>query len=104
MKIKGKKIVTSLYDKRDNFNFEIVSYPDLCGNIAANTGYAVFMSQLMRITRNCRLFEDAESRVMTLKSKLLGKGYEEHKIRKAAVKCLDRNDWMHTNTTWPAIR
>ena len=60
LKIENRKIISSLYDKRDNFKFEIVSYPDLRGNIASNTGYAVYMSQLLRIARNCKKMQSSK--------------------------------------------
>jgi len=31
MKINDGKVVTSLYDKRDGFNFKILKFPDLKG-------------------------------------------------------------------------
>ena len=94
LKIENRKIISSLYDKRDNFPFEIVSYPDLRGNIASNTGYAVYMSQLLRIARNCTMVQDAVDRIHILTGKLLGKGYLVGKLKKAAMKCLNRNIWI----------
>ena len=94
LKIENRKIISSLYDKRDNFPFEIVSYPDLRGNIASNTGYAVYMSQLLRIARNCTMIQDAVDRIHILTGKLLGKGYLVGKLKKAAMKCLNRNIWI----------
>ena len=36
------EIVTSLYDKRDDFPFKIVNFPDLSGNIPQDGSYGVF--------------------------------------------------------------
>ena len=49
----NKKIVTSVYDKRDAFNFNIVNYPFLDGNISGRQSYGVYVSQLVRIGRIC---------------------------------------------------
>ena len=49
----NKKIVTSVYDKRDAFNFNIVNYPLLDGNISGRQSYGVYVSQLVRIGRIC---------------------------------------------------
>ena len=38
------EIVTSLYDKRDDFPFKIVNFPDLSGDIPQDGSYGVFMS------------------------------------------------------------
>ena len=49
----NKKIVTSVYDKRDAFNFNIVNYAFLDGNISGRQSYGVYVSQLVRIGRIC---------------------------------------------------
>ena len=36
------------YDKRNDFNFNIINYPDLNSNIPRNPSYGVFISQLVR--------------------------------------------------------
>ena len=37
---------TSLYDKRDDFNFHITNFPFLSSNIPSSPAYSVFISQL----------------------------------------------------------
>ena len=32
----GGKYITEVYDKRDDFNFDIVNFPCMCSNIPAN--------------------------------------------------------------------
>ena len=39
---------TSLYDKRDDFNFHITNFPFLSSNIPSSPAYGVFISQLIR--------------------------------------------------------
>ena len=41
--------ITSVYDKRDAFNFNIVNYPFLDGSISGRQSYGVYVSQLVRI-------------------------------------------------------
>jgi hypothetical protein len=36
---------TKLYDKRDDFNFPIVSFPFICSNIPAAPAYGVYIFQ-----------------------------------------------------------
>ena len=38
---------TTLYDKRDDFNFPIVNFPFICSNIPAAPAYGVYISQLI---------------------------------------------------------
>ena len=42
---------TSLYDKRDDFNFHIINFPFLSSNIPSSPAYGVFISQLIRYAR-----------------------------------------------------
>ena len=44
-------VSTKLYDKRDNYNFEIVNIPFLDGDVARSTSYEVYISQLIRFAR-----------------------------------------------------
>ena len=39
---------TSIYDKRDDFNFHITNFPFLSSNIPSSPAYGVFISQLIR--------------------------------------------------------
>ena len=49
--IVGKGFSYKIYDKRDNFDFPIVNYPDLSGNSPSRQSYSVFISQLVRYAR-----------------------------------------------------
>ena len=44
---------TSIYDKRDDFNFHITNCPFLSSNIPTSPAYGVFISQLIRYSRAC---------------------------------------------------
>ena len=44
---------TKLYDKRDDFSFQIVNFPFLCSNIPAAPAYGVYISQLKRYSWAC---------------------------------------------------
>ena len=77
--IHSKKFVTKVYDKRDDFNFEIIKYPSTSSNIHDSTLHAVFISQLIRYARVCnnieyfidrcqRLYHEIKKKGATLKS------------------------------------
>jgi hypothetical protein len=40
-----------MYDKRDDFNFKIINFPNMCSNIPASPAYGVYISQLIRYAR-----------------------------------------------------
>ena len=46
-------ISTSLYAKRDAFDFPIVNFPTLTGNIPHKSSYGVFTGEAVRYARAC---------------------------------------------------
>ena len=46
-------VSSKIYDKRDDFNFEIVNFPFLDGDVPRSPSYGVYISQLIRFTRVC---------------------------------------------------
>ena len=47
---------TSIYYKRDDFNFHVTTFPFLSSNIPTSPSYGVFISQLIRYARACLMF------------------------------------------------
>ena len=45
--ISNNIVSTKIYDKRDNFDFEIVNFPFLDGDAPRSTSYGVYISQLI---------------------------------------------------------
>ena len=66
---------TSIYDKRDDFNFHITNFSFLSSNIPSSPAYGVFISQLIRYSRACSSYECFILRARRLSSKLLKQGY-----------------------------
>ena len=73
---------TSLYDKRDDFNFHITNFPFLSSNIPSSPAYGVFISQLIRYARACSSYECFILRAMRLSNKLLGQGYVKERLNR----------------------
>ena len=69
------RYVTELYDKRDNFNFEIVNFPYMCSNIPVRPTYGVYVSQLIRICRICDNFDNFASRHRLVTNRLIKQGF-----------------------------
>ena len=44
-------VSTKIYDKRDDFNFDIVNFPFLDGDVPQRPSYGVYISQLIRFAR-----------------------------------------------------
>ena len=74
-----------IYDNRDDFDFEIVNFPYLDGDVPRRASYGVYISQLhvIRFARVYNQFTDFNTRYKLLTAKLLNQGYRYHKLRKA---------------------
>ena len=68
--MKNDKFVYKIYDKRDDFPFEIVNYPNLTGNICASNAYGVYIGRLRSIALVCMLYSDFIIRSKQLITKL----------------------------------
>ena len=69
---KTNGIVSSkMYDKRDDFNFEIVNFPFLDGDVPRSTYYGVYIFQLIRFARVFSNVDDFKNRNLFLTAKLL---------------------------------
>ena len=91
MNVVNNEIVTSLYDKRDDFPFTVVNFPDLSGNIPQDASYGVFIAQTLRYARACAMYNDFLSRTHRLRAQLVNQNFKhKHLIQK-----LKR--WMNTS-------
>ena len=54
----GGKLSTRLYDKLDDFDFDIVNCPFLSNNIPSGPSYHVYISQPIRHARCCSCHDD----------------------------------------------
>ena len=76
-------VSTKIYDKRDDFDFEIVSFPFLDGDVPRSTSYGVYIYQLVRFAGGSSCVAGFNTRNGLLTQKLLKQGYRYHKLRKA---------------------
>ena len=51
-------VSSKIYDKRDDFDFDIVNFPFLDGDAPRRPFYGVYISQLIRFARVCSHFDD----------------------------------------------
>ena len=76
----------SIFDKRDDFDFEIVNFPYLDSCIPRKPALGIFLSQLIRYARICSKFEDFSSRALTLSKRLQNQGYKTSELRKLVLR------------------
>ena len=84
-------VQTKFYDKRDDFDFDIVNFPFLDGDVPRSTSYGVYISQLIRSAEVSSHVDDFNTRNKVLAAKLLRQGYRYHTIRKAFSKFYRRH-------------
>ena len=86
LSITNGKVSSKIYNKRDDFNFEIVNFPFLDGDVPRSPSYGVYISQLF-----CFYVDNSNNRNLFLDAKLLKQGYRYHKTRKAFSKFYHRH-------------
>jgi hypothetical protein len=69
------QISTKIYDKRYDFNFEIINFPNMCSNIPTSPAYGVYISQLIRYARASSNYSDFLKRHLHLRNRILDQGY-----------------------------
>ena len=71
-----------IYNKRDDFDFEIANFPFLDADVSRSTSYGVYISQLIRFARAPNHVADFITHNQLLTQKLLMQGYQFHKLCK----------------------
>ena len=69
------------YDKRRDFSFEVVNYPNLSGNIPVKPSYGVFTSQLIRFCHINRTASYFAVDAKTLVKKLINQGFSNSMLK-----------------------
>ena len=84
-------VSTKLYDKRDNFDFDIVNFPFLDGEVPRRPSYCVYISQLIRFARASSHVNGFNNHNRFLTAKLLKQGYRYHNLCKVFSKFYRRH-------------
>ena len=75
-----------IYNQRDDFDFDKVTFPFLNGDIPRRSSYGV--SQLIRFAKVCSHEDDLNARNKCFTAKLLEQGYRYHELRKVFFQVL----------------
>ena len=86
MSILNDIVFAKIYDKPDDFDFEIVNFPFLDSDVPRSTSYGVYISQLIHFARASSYVTDFNTRNKLLTQKLLKQGNPYHKLRKTFSK------------------
>ena len=75
-------VSSKIYDKRDDFNFEIVNFPFFDGDVPRSPSYGVYISQLIRFARVYSNVDDVNNRNIYFTAKWLNKVIDIIKLEK----------------------
>ena len=83
-------LVCSMFDKRDAFDFHIVNFPDLSGNIPTTPACGTNISQLIRYSRACYNYDNFSSRHSILADRLFNQGFCMRKLMRTYYRFMGR--------------
>ena len=86
LSISNNFVSTKIYDKCDDFEFEIVNFPFLDGDVPRSTSHGVYISRVICFARASSYVADFNTRNKLLTQKLLKQGFRYHKLRKTFSK------------------
>ena len=78
--VNNSLFVTNIYDKRDDYSFKIINFPNLKGNIPYYDSYSTFTTELVRYAIACTLFMDFEKRTLIIAKKLIKDSFFNNKL------------------------
>ena len=73
---------SSLYDKRDDFPFEVRSFPNLTGNVHIARAHGVVIGQAARFVRSCDHYTDFTERIKDLTARLIAQSFSSELLGK----------------------
>ena len=91
IKISDKGVVTSLYNKTDEFNFPVVNFTFPESNIPIQLGYNVFYGQVLRYSTIISDRREFIVKSSQLFFKLRRRGYRHHILSKSFKKIFNKN-------------
>ena len=76
----NNKLSFKIYNKTDDFDFEVINFPFPESNIHSNITYSAFSSQLLRYARICSNYIDFKNRRKILSQNLILIGFSANKL------------------------
>ena len=71
---------TKLYDKRRDFSFNVVSFPNLISNVPSKQSYGIFVGELFRLCKSSSKLDDFIVEVKALISKLIKQKFDKNTL------------------------
>ena len=90
LSISNDIVSTKFYEKRDDFDFKIVNFPFLDGDVPRSISLNSISLNSFGLLEHLAMFADFNTRNKLLTQKLLKLGYRYHKLRKTFFKSYRR--------------
>ena len=74
------KASIDIYDKRNDFNFNVIIFPHMTSNISTDMCYSIYRTQIIRYSTICSNITLFENNVNQLIHKLKSRGFSVHKM------------------------
>ena len=87
--INSTKFSTKLYDKRRDFGFKVISFPNLKSNIPSKPSYGTFIGELHRLCKSCSNLNDFINEVKLLVNKLINQNFLKQNLVQKLSKFLN---------------
>ena len=84
--LEENRLITKIYNKVDDFNFEVVSFPFPTSYMSDHITYNSFYSQLVRFSSVCSKFNDFDIRSRNLLESLLNRGFSKYRLKNSFSK------------------
>ena len=89
--IVNSKFQTSLYDKRDKFNFQIVRMPHRKSNLPQKMFFNTINAEILRICKVSNNYAKFTSAVAKLLSRMINQGASKATLERSILKMLNRH-------------
>ena len=84
------KFEVKVYNKTDDYQFRVITFPFLESNILTSICYSVYLGEILRYLRICSKLKDFESRARMLTRMLSERGYKQEEMAKQFFKVFSR--------------
>ena len=87
--IEDGRFVSKLYDKRRDFVFKVITFPNLRSNIPNKTSYGTFIGEIFRICKSSTKYIDFVNDVKLLVNKLINQKFNKNLLYSCLNKFLN---------------
>ena len=96
----NNKFEYKLYDKRNDFDFKVISLPNLKSNIPINASHSVIYSQIVRYFNATNNLSEFLNSVDNLKSKMVCQNFSKRGVIKQINKFMSRKAYEYMVKFW----